>query len=110
MPKKQVIEVPHPKPQTFDALLRALPSIGMKIKEADPATGHIDASTGISLASWGEKIRVDVTDGANGSLVNVSSGNKAQLISWGKNNKNIDQIEQALHQALGPGGPPPHSA
>ena len=95
--------MPHPKDRTFDALVRSLPTVkGMKIKAADPASGHIEASTGISWRSWGEKVRVDVVESGNGSLVRVSSGNKAQLVSWGKNEENLEKIQGALHDALGP--------
>lgn len=103
MPKTNEIHVPHPKDQTFDALMRSLPTIkGMTIKAADPATGHIDASTGVSWKSWGEKVRIDVVEqGPANSAVRVSSGNKAQLVSWGKNDTNLAQIEAALRASLG---------
>jgi hypothetical protein len=100
MPKRQEFHVPYPKNQTFDALTRALPEAKMKIKAADPANGHIDASTGMSFRSWGEKIQIDVADAQGGSVVQVSSGNKAQLTSWGKNNENITNIQTALRRHL----------
>ena len=102
MPKRQEFHVPHPKARTFDGLIRALPTIkGMSIKGADPASGHIDASTGVSWKSWGEKIRIDVVEQDDGSAVRVSSGNKAQLVSWGKNDTNLANIEAALFRTLG---------
>ena len=102
MPKRQEFHVPHPKDSTFDALMRSLPGIkGMTVKASDPTSGHIEASTGVTWKSWGEKIRIDVTDQAGGSVVSVSSGNKAQLVSWGKNDTNLAQIEAAVRSALG---------
>ena len=101
MPKRQEFHVPHPRDRTFEALVRALPTVkGMKVKATDPASGHIEASTGISLRSWGEKIRIDVAEAADGSVVRLSSGNKAQLTSWGKNQENLGSIEAALHRTL----------
>ncbi|MDQ4144444.1 MAG: hypothetical protein M3198_11995 [Actinomycetota bacterium] len=103
MAKTQEFQVPHPKDRTFDALVSSLPAIKMTIKAVDPASGHIDASTGVSWKSWGERIRIDVSEQGDGSVVRVSSGNKAQLISWGKNDSNLQDIQNALYQALGPG-------
>jgi glycerate kinase len=100
MPKTQEFHVPYPRSQTFDALTRALPEARMKIKVADPANGHIDAATGMSFRSWGEKIQIDVAEAEGGSIVYVSSGNKAQLTSWGKNNENIENIQSALRRHL----------
>ncbi|MDQ4095021.1 MAG: hypothetical protein M3174_02290 [Actinomycetota bacterium] len=102
MPKRQEFRVGHPKDRTFDALMRSLPTIkGMTVKAADPAGGHIEASTGVSWKSWGEKIRIDVIEEGDASRVSVSSGNKAQLVSWGKNDANLEQIEAALRATLG---------
>jgi len=100
MPKVQEFHVPYPRNLTFDALTRALPEAKMKLKSADPASGHIEASTGMSIRSWGEKVRIDVADAQGGSVVRVSSGNKAQLVSWGKNNENITNIQAALRRHL----------
>ncbi len=103
MPKRQEFHVPHPKDETFEALVQVLPTVkGMKVKGADPASGQIDASAGLSIWSWGERIRIGVTDAAGGSVVSISSGNKAQLVSWGKNKRNIAEIEAALHRRLDP--------
>ena len=102
MPKRQEFHVDHPKDQTFDALVQALPTLkGVKVKSADPTSGHIEAATGVSIRSWGEKLRLDVVEAGDGSVVQVSSGNKAQLVSWGKNTENIAKIEEALRRTLG---------
>lgn len=106
MPKRHEIQLSQPKAQVFDALTRSLQTLdGMKVKSADPSTGHVEASTQITFRSWGEKIRIDVLDSGSGSTVQISSGNKAQLTSWGKNDENIANIERALHSALHSSGP-----
>ena len=102
MPRRQEFRVPHSKDQTFNAVLQALPTVkGMKVKSSEPATGHIEASTGMSLRSWGEKVRIDVVEEGDGSVVQLSSGNKAQLTSWGKNDENLRNIETAVRRSLG---------
>lgn len=85
----------------FDAMMSALPSAGMKIKSSDRAAGYIEASTGMSLASWGEKIRIELDERGEGqTTASISSGNKAQLVSWGKNKRNVDKIVTATSEAL----------
>ena len=85
----------------FDALAKALPECKMKIKSSDAASGHIDAVTGVSFQSWGEKITIDLAEAGPGkSTATISSGNRAQLVSWGKNKKNIDKIVERTNAHL----------
>ena len=89
--------------EVFQAAQQTLPTIKkMKIKSADPATGRIEASSGMSMASWGENVIIEVWEHAPGwSGVRVTSGVKAQLADWGKNKKNIAKVFDALSAALG---------
>jgi hypothetical protein len=96
-------------PATFDATCRALVGLGMTISFADPATGTIEAASSMSLASWGEnlKLQVGAVD-ASTTAVTVTSSLKFGLVDWGKNRKNIGRIHEAIVAALGtaPGAQP----
>ena len=73
----------------------------MKVTGQDPATGHIEASTGMSLVSWGEKIHIDLQETDPGKTTAlVSSDNKAQLVAGAKNKRNLDGILSATWTVL----------
>lgn len=96
------VEFAKPPAEVFDAMVRALPEAKMKVKSSDAATGRIEATTGMSLASWGEKISIDLEEAGTGrTKATISSGNKAQLVSWGKNKKNLDKIVEKTNAQLG---------
>jgi hypothetical protein len=89
--------------EVFQAAVNVLPTVKkMTLKNVDPASGRIIISSGISLASWGEEILVQVWEPAPGqAAVRVSSQVKAQLVDWGKNRKNVAAVFDALSRALG---------
>jgi hypothetical protein len=94
----------RPRADVFDAVVRALEELKMKIKSSDAATGHIEAVTRMSLASWGEKIHIDLVESEPGKTkATMSSANRAQLVSWGKNKRNLDEIVEATKARLGAG-------
>ncbi|MDQ4004871.1 MAG: hypothetical protein M3135_01025 [Actinomycetota bacterium] len=89
--------------EEFQATTNAVPSVKkMKVKTADPNTGRIIAGSGMSMASWGEEVIIDVWEHAPGwAGVRVTSQLKAQLVDWGKNKKNIAKIFDAITGAVG---------
>src|ERR671914_2940556 len=90
------IEFDAAKGAVFDAMLSALGDSKMKVKSSDAAAGRIEAVTGVSFQSWGEKITIELIEsGPDKTKATISSGNRAQLVSWGKNKKNLDKIVDA---------------
>ncbi len=89
--------------EVFQATTTAIPTVKkMKVKTADPNTGRIIAGSGMSMASWGEEVIIDVWEHAPGwAGVRVTSQLKAQLVDWGKNKKNIAKIFDAITGAVG---------
>jgi hypothetical protein len=87
-------QFPYPRDEVFDAVLQAIANTkGMKLKESDRATGQIVAKTSVSLASWGETIRLEVAErGPQSAVVRMASTLKAQLVDWGKNRRNIEKL------------------
>jgi hypothetical protein len=97
-----VVEFPNSRDEVFEAMLRALPECNMKLKQSDATAGHIEAVTGMSMASWGEKIKIDLADaGAGVTTATITSGNRAQLVTWGRNKKNLEKIIERTNAQLG---------
>lgn len=85
----------------FQALLAALPRVGVARLETDKSTKTIEAETGASLRSWGERIHISVHGNAVGkATATLRSSLKLGLVDWGKNNSNLDLLEKAVRQAL----------
>lgn len=57
-------------------------------------TGFI-AFTGFSMSSWSEEVQVNIT-GSNANLKSACTGN--QLMDWGKNKKNIENLITTLQE------------
>jgi hypothetical protein len=92
----------YPKAQVWDALPGALQSVKMSVDSSDPAAGRIEASTGVSLSSWGENVSVQVGEaGPDKTTVTVSTKLKFGLTGWGKLKKNINRVFDSLDQSLG---------
>ena len=84
---------PADYPTVFDAVVKALQSLGMTVTAADQASGAIHVSSSMSMASWGENVSIQVgVDAAGHTQVTVRSALKFGLVDWGKNQKNIDTI------------------
>jgi hypothetical protein len=96
------IEFQGSRAQVFEAMVAALGESKMKVKSSDAASGRIEAVTGVSFQSWGEKIHIELEESAPGTTkATISSGNRAQLVSWGKNKKNLDKIVERTNARLG---------
>ena len=91
----------YSKDKVWAALPAALESVKMGVDSADAGTGRIEASTGVSLSSWGEKVSVQVTEaGPDRSTVTVSTKLKFGLTGWGKLQKNIKRVFESLDRSL----------
>jgi hypothetical protein len=96
------VEFDSPRVEVFQAMLDALPECNMKLKASDAESGHIEAVTSMNMMSWGEKIRIDLAEAAPGrTKATISSGNRAQLVTWGRNKKNLDKLVERTSAHLG---------
>lgn len=108
----QVIALPGGYDAAFAATVEVLPTIKMSVRSADPQQGVIVASTGVSLASWGEDITIRLQPAEGGEATNLwmESKMKFGLVNWGKHEKNFQAIANAVHARLTGGQnpvPPP---
>ena len=100
-------EFPMNKSQVFDAMCMAIPTIkGMKIDNADKLQGRIMVKSGVSLASWGENIPIQLIEmGENKTKVQITSSPKTGIMfggafDMGKNRQNIEDILSATSKIL----------
>jgi hypothetical protein len=82
--------------EIFNASIDALKSIGFNITEKD--NNSITASSGVSIWSWGEYIKVEFSSTPEGTKVKASSSAKAQLFDWGKSEENVSKFFSALEK------------
>ena len=91
----------YSKDKVWAALPAALETVKMGVDSADAGTGRMEASTGVSLSSWAEKVTVQVAEaGPDRSTVTVSTKLKFGLTGWGKLQKNIKRVFESLDRSL----------
>lgn len=100
-------EFPVSKDKVFDAICIAIPTIkGLSIASSDKFSGRILVKGGISLASWGENVPIQLTEiTENRTRVSIISTPKTGIMfgganDMGKNRKNIEQILLTTSQIL----------
>jgi len=77
----------------------AIDKIGAKIEKVDDKPGIIEASTGISWKSWGEKILIQLAKQGDDKIeVQIHSRPrwKRTIVDYGKGRENLDKIVDQL--------------
>jgi len=66
---------------------------GFAVGMVNPAGGYIQASSSMSLFSWGENVALTLRTMPEGGIwIAVQSSLKFGLIDWGKNRRNVEKI------------------
>jgi hypothetical protein len=75
-------------------LTSAVSASGASVTKADSAAGVIEATVGVSIWSWGEKMLITVVPKDGGSFVTVESKSRVPLtlFDWGKNKRNVEKL------------------
>ena len=101
------VEYPFSKKTVFDALLEAAPKIeGLNLDSADEVSGRVIFKAGVSLASWGENIPVQLVEVTpSRTQMRVISSPKTGIMfggamDLGKNRRNIEKIIGAVSDIL----------
>lgn len=101
------VEYPFSKKTVFDALMEAAPKIdGLDLDSADEVSGRIVFKAGVSLASWGENIPVQLVEvSPTRTQMKVMSSPKTGIMfggamDLGKNRRNIEKIIGAVSDVL----------
>jgi len=80
------------------------PPKGFKLGRIDEPYYRILMSRGVSMASWGEDITIQIYSSPDGgSLLEISSTPSlpTTLIDYGRGNKNVATLETAIMKQLG---------
>lgn len=101
------VEYPFSKKTVFDALMEASSKIdGLSLDSADEISGRVTFKAGVSLASWGENIPVQLIEVApTRTQMKVLSSPKTGIMfggamDFGKNRQNIEKIINAVSGVL----------
>ncbi len=84
--------------QAFQRILQSVRQHAWTILDNAPDRGTVRARTSGNLLSWGEEVTAHVEPSGHGSLVRVESHPIAQVIDYGRSNKNIGTIIAELNQ------------
>jgi hypothetical protein len=84
----------------FEKLIEVLQLSGFKIVYKDMHKGEIFATSPISLSSWGENIYIDINETNNKCILNFCSVCFFQIYSWGKNERNYQNLIQEFEESL----------
>src|SRR3954470_13548474 len=101
MASSQPATYPFPYQVVFDAFVHAIPLASMKVVLADPARGVIQATTSVSLSTWGERVSVRIgANNAESTTAVIDSDLKFGLVAWGKHDRNFTNLFNAVNQVL----------
>jgi hypothetical protein len=103
---QQVREFPGTRDQLIQASQEAAQRSGLKVRNADPASGRVEARAGFSFWSYGENVSIQVGDTASTVDVRSECLWPTQFIDWGKNKRNVTRFFQQLATLL-PGSQEP---
>lgn len=69
-----------------------------KVTGVTTSPPYVKAKTGVSMASWGAKVSVHIEPAQGGTAVRIRSecAIPLQLVDYGKNRKNVEQIASGL--------------
>lgn len=101
------VEYPFSQKTVFKAIMEAAPNIeGLSVDSADEMSGRVTFKVGVSLASWGENIPVQLVRMApTRTQMKVLSTPKTGVMfggamDFGKNRRNIEKIISAVSTVL----------
>lgn len=101
------VEYPFSQKTVFKAIMEAAPNIeGLSVDSADEMSGRVTFKAGVSLASWGENIPVQLVRIApTRTQMKVLSTPKTGVMfggamDFGKNRRNIEKIMSAVSTVL----------
>ncbi|MFI9507041.1 hypothetical protein [Nocardia sp. NPDC052566] len=91
--------------EAFDAAVRVIEASGATVKQRDPVRGRIEARTGLTWKSFGEKLDVTVLPQDQGRCeVRIESRPRvpSTVVDYGKNLQNVQNIDQKLRALFEP--------
>lgn len=84
----------------FEKLIEVINNSEFELVEADKEKFEILAITNITFKSWGENLYVNIETLGDESLMKFCSATLFQMYSWGKNEKNYDDLLNEIESSL----------
>lgn len=89
-----------PKELMFEKIIEVINNSGFKLVEIDKNKFEILAISTITFKSWGENLYISFETKGNETLMKFCSSTLFQMYSWGKNEKNIDDLLNEIESSL----------
>ena len=90
-----------PREEVWLAIANAMSDLRYKIRESDPETGYIEASAGATFLSWGQHLRISLSESDGVVVVSVSSRTYwFQLVDWGDGARRRREILERTQSLL----------
>ena len=95
---------PWPQVAVYVAALRALPTVGLKVRAQDAALYRINAHAGISAFAWSDDVSVAVADDGHGGsdleFDGVSGQSALQVVGRGRSLKLFERLVAEISRQL----------
>lgn len=84
----------------FEKLVEVIKESNFKLIKADETRFEILAFSGITWKSWGENLYISLEEKGDETILKFCSVTIFQMVSWGKNKKNLEQLIQSIDDSL----------
>jgi len=94
------LEITYDRPRRHleEAVHVALEELGYDERRDDE--GDILAVSGMSWASWGEEIAIQIAERGNSTCVRYESVADRQFFDWGKSRRNVRELSDEVERRL----------
>jgi len=92
--------------EVFDAMVKAMDSLKIKVEEQDAATGRIEAVRGLNFLSAGSRLSVTMKEGEGEVAVTIhgEARSKLTLLDYGQSSRDIKNVFNKTEEILGVSG------
>jgi hypothetical protein len=89
-----------PKELMFEKIIEVINNSGFKLIKTDKEKFEILAISTITFKSWGENLYINFETKGNETIMKFCSSTLFQIYSWGKNEKNYDDLLNEIENSL----------
>lgn len=89
-----------PKDLMFEKIIEVINSSNLKLVETNKEKLEILAISTITFKSWGENLYISFETNGNETIIKFCSVTLFQIYSWGKNEKNYDNLLNDIKNSL----------
>ena len=89
-----------PKELMFEKIIEVINHSDFKLVETDESKFEILAISKITFKSWGENLYINFETKGNETIMKFCSSTLFQMYSWGKNEKNYDDLLNEIESSL----------